>query len=91
MEFVEKDAKRMSLEDFLRWLDEMKTADGLEQLVNCILVEGCEENIKTWFRDIFKDQPTGLLPPQATSNSFSQPLRVTVLTTNGAQVYSSQP
>ena len=44
MEFVEKDAKRMSLEDFLRWLDEMKTADGLEQLVNCILVEGCEEN-----------------------------------------------
>ena len=36
MEFVEKDAKRMSLEDFLRWLDEMKTADGLEQLVNCI-------------------------------------------------------
>ena len=46
MEFVEKDAKRMSLEDFLRWLDEMKTADGLEQLVNCILVEGCEENKK---------------------------------------------
>ena len=44
MEFLEKDAKRMSLEDFLRWLDEMKTADGLEQLVNCILVEGCEEN-----------------------------------------------
>ena len=44
MESVVKDAKWMTLEDFLRWLDALKTADGLEQLVNCILAEGCEEN-----------------------------------------------
>ena len=36
----------MTLEDFFRWLDALKTADGLEQLVNCILVKGCEENKK---------------------------------------------
>ena len=48
-------------------------------------------NIKTWFSDIFKDQPTGLIPLQATSNFFSQPLLRTVSATNGAQTYSSQP
>ena len=42
MESVEKDAKWMTLEDFLRWLDALKTADGLEQLVNCIF-EGLKE------------------------------------------------
>ena len=42
MEFVEKDAKWMSLEDVLRWLAALKTAEGLEQLVNCIS-EGFKE------------------------------------------------
>ena len=36
MEFVEMDAKWMSLYDILRWLDALKNAEGLEQLVNCI-------------------------------------------------------
>ena len=44
MEFVEKDAKWISLEEFLRWLGALKTAEGLEQLASCILVEECEEN-----------------------------------------------
>ena len=39
MEFFEKDAKWMSSEDFLKWLDALKTAEGLEQLFNCISKE----------------------------------------------------
>lgn len=31
-------------------------------------------NVKTWFQNIFKEQPTGLIPPQTVSNSLSQPL-----------------
>ena len=48
------------------------------------------QNIQKWFQDIFRDQPTGLIPPQVVPNSFSQPLREnpTVIT---AQIHHSQP
>ena len=48
-------------------------------------------NVKKWFSAIFKDQPTGLIPPQTASNSFSQPLMGTVATVNSAHIRNSQP
>ena len=48
------------------------------------------QNIKTWFKDIFKEQPLGLIPPQAVSSSLSQP-QVRNVNNNNVQIYHSQP
>ena len=102
--FERLSSHREDFERRTRYLGEILISRGyhfsiLERLFSKCITKYAKEfqkwylplNIKTWFRDIFKDQPTGLLPPQATSNSFSQSLRGTVLATNGAQVYNSQP
>ena len=95
------------MEDFerrTRYLGEILKSRGyqtkvLERLFNKCIIKYAKEfqkwylpfNFKTWFSDIFKDQPTGLIPPQATSNSFSQPIRGTVTATSSAQTFNSQP
>ena len=102
--FERLSSHRTDFERRTRYLGEILTSRGynfniLERLFSKCIIKYATEfqkwylplNIKTWFSDIFKDQPTGLIPLQATSNSFSQPLLRTVSATNGAQTYSSQP
>ena len=102
--FERLSSHREDFEKRTRYLGEILKSRGyhfniLERLFSKCITKYAKEfqkwylplNIKTWFRDIFKDQPTGIICPQASSGSFSQPLRGTALATNSAQIYSSQP
>ena len=96
--------KDLALTGRTRYLGEILKSRGyrnnvLERLFSKCVTKYAKEfqkwyiplNIKTWFCDIFKDQPTGLIPPQTVSGSFSQPLGGTVTTTSGVQIHHSQP
>ena len=102
--FERLSSRREDFEKRTRFLGEILKSRGyhfnaLERLFCKCVIKYAKEfqkwslplNVKKWFSDIFKDQPTGLIPPQTASNSFSQPLMGTVATVNSAQIRNSQP
>ena len=102
--FERLSSHREDFEKRTRYLGEILKSRGyrnnvLERLFSKCVTKYAKEfqkwyiplNIKTWFCDIFKDQPTGLIPSQTVSDSFSQPLGGTVTTTSGVQIHHSQP